>query len=278
MREWALPDAILAAAPESPWGLPIEPFRTRAERAVQGELTYSTRRARDALPPAATVLDVGVGAGAASLPLYPRCALIVGVDSSAESLDEFRRQARRVGVRSRTVKGSWPAVARRVPVADVVVCNHVAYNVGDLAPFALALTAHARRRVVMELTMQHPTLWMADLWLRFHHLDRPTRPDADDAVSLLRGLGLRARRHAEIRTRGAGGFVRRGDAVAWIRRRLCLDAARDPEVAAALGERLIHEDGLWSVRPPDQPVVSLWWDVAAVHLKGGDSLGDGGVG
>jgi hypothetical protein len=261
MREWALPDAVLAAAPESPWGLPIEPFRTRAERAVQGELTFSNRRARDALPPAGTVLDVGVGAGAASLPLSPPCARIVGVDSSAESLDEFRRQARRVGVQARTVKGVWPAVQARAPVTDVVVCNHVAYNVGDLAPFVLALNAHARRRVVIELTRQHPTLWMADLWLHFHGLDRPARPDADDAVSLIRGLGLPVRRRAETRARGAGGFVRREDAVAWIRRRLCLDAARDPEVASRLGKRLVHEDGLWSVRPPDQPVVTLWWDV-----------------
>jgi len=267
MREWALPEAILAAAPESPWGLPIEPFRTRAERAVPGELTFSNRRARDALPPWGTVLDVGVGAGAASLPLPPRCALIVGVDSSAESLTEFRRQARRVGVKAQTVKGVWPAVERRVTVADVVVCNHVAYNVGDLAPFALALNAHARRRVVMEVTKQHPTLWMADLWLRFHGLARPTRPDADDAVSLLRGLGLPVRRHAAVHARGAGGFVRREDAVAWIRRRLCLDAARDSEVASALGERLIHEDGLWSVRPPDQPVVTVWWDVGTAAPK-----------
>jgi Methyltransferase domain len=268
MREWALPDAILAAAPESPWGLPIEPFRTRAERAVQEELTFSNRRARDALAPAGTVLDVGVGAGAASLPLSPPCARIVGVDSSAESLDEFRRQARRVGVQARTVKGVWPAVQARAPVADVVVCNHVAYNVGDLAPFALALSAHARRRVVMELTRQHPTAWMADLWLHFHDLDRPTRPDADDAVSLIRGLGLPVRRHAEIRQRGAGGFVRREDAVASIRRRLCLDAARDPEVSSALGERLVDEEGLWSVRPPDQPVVTIWWDVGAAAPGG----------
>jgi SAM-dependent methyltransferase len=260
MREWALPDAILAAAPESPWGLPIEPFRTRAERAVQGDLSFSNRRALDALPAAGTVLDVGVGAGAASLPLHPRGALITGVDSSTESLTEFRRQARRVGVKARTVKGVWPAVQRRVPVADVVVCNHVAYNVGDLAPFVLALNAHARRRVVMELTRQHPTAWMADLWLHFHDLDRPTRPDADDAVSLIRGLGLPVRRHAAIRPRGAGGFVRREDAVGWIRRRLCLDAARDPEVASALGDRLVHEEGLWSVRPPNQPLVTIWWD------------------
>jgi Methyltransferase domain len=268
MREWTLPESMLAAAPESPWGLPIEPFRTRAERAVPGELTFANRRARDALPRAGSVLDVGVGAGAASLPLHPRCALIVGVDSSNESLTEFRRQTRRVGVVSRTIKGMWPAVERRVPVADVVVCNHVAYNVGDLAPFALALHAHARRRVVMEITQRHPTAWMADLWQRFHGLDRPSRPDADDAVSLLRDLGLPVRRHAAVQARGAGGFARREDAVAWIRRRLCLDPSRDPEVATALGDRLIHEGGLWSARPPAEPVVTLWWDVDAATPKG----------
>jgi SAM-dependent methyltransferase len=262
MREWALPEAILAAAPESPWRLPIEPFRTRAERALPGDLTFSNRRARDALPPEGSVLDVGAGAGAASLPLVPRCALIIGVDSSAESLHEFRRQARRVGVAARTIKGAWPAVARRAPVADVVVCNHVAYNVGDLAPFAMALNAHARRRVVMEITNRHPTSWMADLWLHFHNLERPTRPNAGDAVSLLRGLGLPVRRHAALQQRGAGGFARREDAIAWIRRRLCLDPARDSEVAAALGDRLVHEDGLWSARPPREPLVTLWWDVS----------------
>jgi SAM-dependent methyltransferase len=262
MREWALPEAILAAASASPWALPIEPFRTRAERALPGEMTFSNRRARDAIPPQGSVLDVGVGAGAASLALFPRCALIVGVDSSAESLHEFRRQARRVGVAARTVKGAWPAVARRAQAADVVVCNHVAYNVADLAPFAMALHAHARRRVVMEITNRHPTAWMADLWLRFHDLERPARPNADDALSLIRGLGLPVRRHAATQSRGAGGFARREDAVAWIRRRLCLDPARDKEVATALGDRLVHEDGLWSARPPREPLVTLWWDVS----------------
>ncbi len=266
MREWALPEALLAAAPESPWALPIEPFRTRAERAVPGAHTFANRRARDALPRAGSVLDVGVGAGAASLPLHPRCALIVGVDSAAASLTEFRRQARRVGMTSRTIKGVWPDVARRAPVVDVVVCNHVAYNVGDLAPFALALDAHARRRVVMEITQRHPTAWMADLWLHFHGLERPKRPNAGDAVSVLRSLGLPVRRHAAVQARGAGGFARREDAVAWIRRRLCLDPSRDAEVAAALGDRLILESGLWSARPPGEPVVTLWWDV--------DALGD----
>ena len=260
MREWALPDSILAAAPESPWGFPIELFRSRMERAAPGTLTFSNRRARDALPVGGTVLDIGVGAGAASLPLHPRCGLIIGIDSSAGSLAEFRRQARRIGAPARTIRGEWPALAGRTPAVDVVVCNHVAYNVADLEPFALAMSSHARRRVVMELTARHPTAWMADLWLRFHDLERPIRPDANDAASLLRGLGFTVHRHGEVQTRRHGGFKRREDAVAWIRRRLCLDASRDAEVAGALGDRLRHEGGFWSVSGGNEPVVTLWWD------------------
>jgi hypothetical protein len=267
MHAWALPESILRAAPESPWGFPIEPFRSRVELARPGELTYSNRRALAVLPAGGTVLDVGVGAGAASLPLHPRCARITGVDSSPALLAEFRRQARRVGVSVRTVGGAWPSIAPRAPIADVVVCNHVAYNVADLAPFAVALADHASRRVVMEITIRHPTAWMADLWQRFHGLERPIRPDARDAVSVLRGLGFPVRRHSALQTRGAGGFERREDAVGWTRRRLCLDAARDDEVAAALGERLVHEDGLWSARPPAEPVVTIWWDTE----RGSDS-------
>jgi len=262
MREWKLPDSILAAAPESPWGFPVQVFRSRVELAEPGSLTFSNERAYEALPTGGSVLDIGVGAGAASLPLQPRSGLIVGVDSSAGSLTEFRRQARRIGATVRTMRGEWPGIARRAPVTDVVVCNHVVYNVADLEPFALAMDAHARCRVVVEVTARHPTAWMADLWLRFHGLDRPTRPDADDAASLLRGLGLDVHTHSETSRRAHGGFPDRGDAVAWIRRRLCLDASRDAEVAAALGDRLREEDGFWSASGGDEPVVTLWWDTA----------------
>ena len=263
MREWALPDAILTAALESPWGFPAELFRSRAELATPGALTFANRRARDALPASGTVLDVGVGAGAASLPLAPRCSLITGVDSSDEQLSEFQRQAQRLHVTVSAVNGEWPAVAKRTPIADVVVCNHVAYNVADLAPFVLALTAQARRRVVMEITSRHPLAWMADLWWQFHALKRPVRPNADDLVSVLRSVGLEVRRHSEISPARAGGFARREDAVAWIRRRLCLDATRDADVAVALGDRLVFDGAYWSARPPADPVVTVWWDVPA---------------
>lgn len=261
MRQWTLPESILAAAPESPWGFPTELFRSRAELATLGALTFANRTARDAVPPGGTVLDVGVGAGAASIPLYPRCSLIIGVDSSAALLEEFQQQAHRVGAAAQPIAGAWPAVAAQVPVADVVVCNHVVYNVADLEPFVVALSAHARRRVVIELTNRHPTAWMADLWLRFHALSRPTRPNSDDAASLIRGLGYDVRRHAAVVPRRPGGFRGREDAVASIRRRLCLDAAQDEAVAEALGDRLARDGDHWSAAGPLEPLVTLWWDV-----------------
>jgi hypothetical protein len=135
----------------------------------------------------------------------------------------------------------------------------VLYNVQDLAPFAEALTDHARRRAVVEITGTHPLAWMADLWLRFHGLVRPSGPTADDAETALRELGLdvdREDREAEPRS---GGFERREDAVELVRRRLCLPSDRDQEIAEALGDRLAERRGLWSAGPRAQRIVTMWW-------------------
>ena len=49
---------------------------------------------------------------------------------------DFRRRVEAGGKTVTTTEGTWPTVAEPPPVADVVVCHHVAYNVSDLAPFA----------------------------------------------------------------------------------------------------------------------------------------------
>ncbi len=260
LRAWAIPEEILAAAPESPYGFPAELFRHRAESALAGEPSPSHRRALEALPPGGTVLDVGVGGGAASLPLAPPASLIVGVDPSEEMLAAFREAAAgRVAVRA--IQGSWPEVAPRVAPADVVVCHHVLYNAADLGSFVAALTDHARRRVVVEILFHHPLAWMNDLWVRFHGLRRPEGPTADDAEAALRELGLEVGREDHLLPPLPAGFERREDAVALVRRRLCLTPDRDPEVEEALGDRLRERDGLWSAGPERQTVVTLWWDV-----------------
>jgi SAM-dependent methyltransferase len=260
----AVPPEILAGAPESPWGFPPEMFRHRAELATAiGEPTPTTRRALEALPPGGAVLDVGVGGGATSLPLVGRAATIVGVDGQADMLESFDAAARAAGVEPVTVEGSWPGVSDRAPLADVVVCGHVLYNVPDLGPFVRALDAHARVRVVVELTERHPLVWLNDLWERFHGVRFPDGPTADDAVDALRGSGIAPSREQRTDMTASGGFARRQDAVHLVRKRLCLPAGRDAEIAAALGERLREHDGLWSAGPAEQVVVTLWWDTQA---------------
>jgi SAM-dependent methyltransferase len=255
---WAIPSEILAAAPESPWGFPVGLFRSRARRAGSRPATPSNLEAARFLPEGGTVLDVGAGAGAASLPLAGSAGRLVAVDESPAMVASFLAAAEAVGVPAEAVEGSWPEVAGRVGPADVVVCHHVLYNVADLAPFALALTGHARRRVVAELTDRHPLVGLRPLWRRFHDLDRPTGPGAGDAVAALAAAGLAVDRQ-DWEQPERFGFDDFDELVAFTRRRLCLPAARDPEVTEALladGTRQV--DGVWASGQPRR-VTTLSW-------------------
>ncbi len=262
LASWAIPSEILEAAPASPFVFPVELFASRADAAAT-VLTPSNRRALDRLPQGGTVLDVGCGGGAASLPLAGRAARLVGLDQSSAMLEAFRARAVAAGVDAETVEGSWPEAAPSARVADVVVCHHVAYNVPDLAGFARALTEHARSRVVLELTPNHPLFSERDLWLRFHGVVRPTRPTADDALAVLVEAGLRPERE-EWEAEQSGGFGRTEDLVAWIRTRLCLPADRDPEVWEAIAPRVREREGRYGFGP--RPLVTLWWPGAAPSL------------
>lgn len=257
----AIPERILAAAPESPWGFPTESMRRRAEWVINQDPSPSIRVALEALPENGTVLDVGVGSGAASLPLHSRAALIVGVDPSESLLRVFQGLAGPLGVKTRAVAGQWPDVASLVDPADVVVCHHVLYNVANIVPFVHALSEHARRRVVVEITGEHPVAWMNDLFVKFHGVEFPPGPTSDDALEAIADMGLVAQSEEWTRT-PSGGFLRRDEAIAFVRRRLCLPKERDGEVESALGNRLIATDGGWRTGLITQKLVTIWWDRA----------------
>lgn len=246
LAEWAIPERIMAVAPESPWSFPPGLFIAPAD---PGPDTPSRRRAREALPHGGAVLDVGCGGGAAGLALVPPAGRVVGFDRSADLLDRFVARADEMGVDHDAVQGDWPADAAAVGPADVVVCHHVAYNVADLGGFAAELGRHARRRVVMELTDHHPRTGMNHLWRHFWDLERPSGPTADDAVAVLVEVGIRP--YVE-RSPRVPRPVMRAERVAAARRYLCLTEARDAEIDALMGD----ESELTG------EVVTLWWESA----------------
>jgi hypothetical protein len=142
------------------------------------------------------------------------------------------RAARPLAARWSTAGG--PTSPRRSP-ADVVTCHHVVFNVPDLGPFLEALTAHARKRVVIETAAAHPLTSLNPLWLRFHGLKRPDRPTAGDTLAILAAMG-RNPGHTEWSRPAEADYRSMAELVEVTRRRLCLPPERAGEVEAALAE------------------------------------------
>jgi SAM-dependent methyltransferase len=248
LSRWAIPDDLVAAAPESPYFFDPQVFIDAADEAITRVYdTPSDAIAREALPIGGTVLDVACGAGAASVRLDPE--RVTGVDPNERLLEAFATRAQSVGLKATTIKGTWPDTAAEAPAADVVVCHHVVYNVPDLATFAVALGEHARDRVVVELTAVHPMAWMAPYWQAMHGLEQPDRPVLEDAIAVLEELGVqiqtqRWRRHYPM-------IGETGDqALQRIARRLCLQQARYEELRRVLTH---------TPPPRESEVVTLWW-------------------
>ena len=254
LSRWAIPDDLVAVAPEPPYFFDPRVFIDAADEAARrGEDTPSDEVARDALPVGGVVLDVGVGAGAASLRLG--AARVIGVDPSPAMLDAFTKRASRLAVEATAIKGAWPDVAADTPRADVAVCHHVAYNVADLAGFATALGQHAERRVVIELTAVHPMTWLSPYWKALHGIVQPDRPVAADATEVLVELGVEVHQRQwrrPVQMIGESG----AEQVARIARRLCLAPSRHDELRTLLRG---------TPPPSERDVVTLWWDAADGH-------------
>ncbi len=259
LATWAIPEHITAAVAQSPWVLPTQVFARRADRLAAAPAGPSYCRAMAALDPSGSVLDVGSGAGAACLPLLPRCTELTAVDTAEDMLASLSERATTAGRPPRLVLGSWPDAASAAGPADVVTCHHVTYNVQQIEPFVAALTNAARRIVVVEMTAAHPLVSLNELWLRFHGLRRPQGPTADDLLAILAALGIDAGYETWLRPVGSdyASFAELTDVT---RRRLCLPPERSAEVARALEESGMDPEHPTDLGSSGREVVTIWWD------------------
>src|SRR5215472_9712288 len=259
---WAIAERITSAVAESPWVLPRQVFARRADRLTGAPAGASYERAWAALAPSGTVLDIGSGAGAACLPLAPRATTITAVDADERMLALLAERAAAIGLDLCAVAGQWPAVAAQVPPADVVTCHHVIYNIPSVEPFLTALTSHARRRVVVEMTTVHPLTALSPLWLRFHGLTRPARPTAADLLAILSEMGLKAG-HTEWSRPAEADYASFPELVDVTRRRLCLPQERAGEVEAAVLDMGIDRVRHGDLGSSGRDVVTIWWEGTA---------------
>jgi hypothetical protein len=144
--------------------------------------------------------------------------------------------------------GLWPDIVDDVPVADVVASHNVLYNVARIVDFVLAMDRHARRRVVIEITRDHPQTVRKPLWKHFWNLDRPDVPTSDTAAAALREGGLDVHVEQTVGTARDNSRAAPVDAAFWCRM-LCLPPEREPEVA----EQLV------GIEFPTERA-TIWWD------------------
>lgn len=251
LARWAIPEHLEAAPASRPaWRFDVARFARIAEHALRID-GPSRQRASQALEAGGAVLDVGCGAGAGSLPLVPPAGHLVGLDPQTDMLAAFAARARTLGAEVTTIEGRWPDDVGRVPEVDVVVCHHVVYGTPELATFAHALAAPARRRVVVELTRRHPLTWLTPFWAALHGIERPTEPSSEDAAAVLVEAGLPVVVEHWDKPRPAG-VEDPDEQVRFVRDRLRLGPERDEEIRELLDEH---------PQPAHREVTTLWWDV-----------------
>lgn len=184
LEAWALPDDLLEAVDESPYGWAPELWKRRSAATVDVRSGPTLVRVRDlAGPPPADVLDIGAGRGRASLPLVADGYRLVAVEKDPGMIQGLEEEASGLGVR--IVRGRWPEAAPEVGAVDVAMCANVVYDVAELAPFLAAMAGCARRGVVVELTETHPWSSLAPWYRALHGIDRPDGPTVDDFAAVV---------------------------------------------------------------------------------------------
>jgi SAM-dependent methyltransferase len=256
LEAWALPEELLAAAEESPYGWPEAVLACMRRERDAGEDTPTLSVVRELIPGGGSLLDVGAGTGRLAVPLAREGYAVTAVEPAGPMLADLTAAA--VGLPVEIVEGRWPDAAPSVRHCDLALSAHVVYDVADIGPFVSTLHA-AADAVVIECGADHPRTALAPLYRALHGLDRPVGPTVDDLAAVVEEVTGAAPAVVRWEARRPMRFSGRDEALALYRRRLALPAARSAELEKLLGPRLHADGGEWVVDEGARRTATLWW-------------------
>ena len=259
LEDWALPDELLEAVPDSPYGWSAGLWERRAQLArEQGGDSPTAAAVRGLLGEAGSLLDVGAGTGRASL-LHADNHSLTAVEQNPDLAAGLRRRAADLGIKVDVIEGSWPEVAGSVTGHEVALCAHVVYDTQDIEQFLFELQRHALRGVVIELTPDHPWSGLTSYYQALHEIDRPDGPNYLDFVEVVEQV-CDVRPRVEVWTRpGQVWFESWEEILAHYGKRLVLPRDRREELRALLASETTEDDGRLFVGSRDRTIVTISW-------------------
>lgn len=136
-----------------------------------------------------TVIDIGAGTGAWTIPLAKVAYRVTAVDPSPAMLDVLKSNLKaeritNVGI----VQAQWEEA--EVSNHDVTLCSHSMYSVPDLAAFVNKVNEKTLKRAFMILRLKSRNGVLADLWQKYYNTPKPEEPSFILAYNLLYAMGI----------------------------------------------------------------------------------------
>ena len=242
--------AARVSAPRSDrWASRAAMFRLDPRRTLEA----NTAAVAAFVGPDDVVVDVGGGAGRVSLPLALHCARVVNVEPSAAMRSEFAGSAAEAGIsNAQCIDADWPGGAEGIE-GDVVLVANVTYFVSDIVPFLAALTATARKRVIISVWSVPPPNDAARVFELIHGELQALAPTHRELFPVLWDMGVLPEvrvlpdefRSARMRPPTVDDAVR-----------LALDVASGSDVPGAAEKVRAHFDELYE--PSAEGFVPRW--------------------
>jgi SAM-dependent methyltransferase len=268
LNAWVIPQDLLDAAPQSPYGWPASLWRRRtaAALAVDRRTPAFDVTARLAGPGGA-ILDIGAGTGRASLPLARAGHPVTALEPSETMLAGLADAS--VGLPVTVVAGRWPESKELVGIHRVAMCAHVVFDVAELGPFLTAMNERSSAGVVIEMTDRHPWVHLGPYYRALHGLERPVGPGWEDLVAVVHEV-LRVDPAVEHWQRPTDLWFESFDEILeFYARRLLIGPDRWPELRALLEPDIVSGPGGYQVGTEDRDLVTVWWGRALAPVVNG---------